>query len=98
MTNKEALISMLPVSLPDNLIEKTFDEKGLASANTYSSAIEKDLDMVYLELLRFTLSQPQLSEGGLSLTIDKVWIKKEIKRIEKKYNIYTGNIHSSQKW
>lgn len=96
MTKKEALLSMLPVSLPDNLIEKVLTDKDVNGVATYSTTNEKEVDMIYVELLSFVIIQPELSEGGLSLKVVRGRCIAERNRILKKHDIdiadtnYTG--------
>lgn len=101
MTKKEALIAMLPTdfNVSDNLIEKVFLEQEITGAETYSPSSKKSLDMAYKELLQFALTEPELSEGGLTIKLSKSAIRKEIKRINKQYGISDGIINSkTNRW
>ena len=87
MTKKEALISMLPVSLSDNLIEKVLTDNDVDGSAIYSKYHEKEIDMLDVDLLSFVIIQPELSEGGLSLKIVIGRCIAERNRILKKYGI-----------
>jgi len=100
MTNKEALLAMLPVKVNDNLITKKFDESELEESGTYVSDNEKTLDMVYVELLNFVINKPDISEGGLNVKINRGLLLKERLRILEKHGIVgEGNINDgTHKW
>ncbi|MFW6145231.1 MAG: DUF6706 family protein [bacterium] len=98
MTNKEALLSMLPTDAPDNVVEKTFMDQGVEPDETYNSKNERDIDMVYVELLNFFLTHPDFNEGGLSVTLNRGQLRAEKKRILKKHDKYTGNIDGTSRW
>ncbi|WP_292486711.1 DUF6706 family protein [Methanohalobium sp.] len=100
MTNKEALLSMLPVKVNDDLITKTFNEQDMNEGDTYSPDDEKDLDMVYVELLNFVINKPDISEGGLNVKVNRGLLLREKDRVLKKHGIVgEGNIsNGTYKW
>lgn len=90
MTNKEALQNMLPVGLQDNLVEKVLMDSDINGDEIYTSDNEKDVDMVYVELLNYVITQSTLTDGSLDVARGRCINEK--RRILKKYGMDTTNI------
>jgi hypothetical protein len=87
MTIKEALISVLQVSMPDGSIEKALTDNGLTSSDEYAASKAKAIDECAIELLHGLLSAPNISEGGYSISYDRNAVKERIIMLAKKHNL-----------
>lgn len=89
MTNREAIEAMLPLEIPGDLIEKVFLEHDITGTSTYAKDNKEELDMAYVDLLKYSLTQPEFSEGGLNVKMNRSVIKNEINRVREEYGIET---------
>lgn len=89
MTNKEALIAVLRVDLPDNSLEKSMMDQGVTPGDGYTTDNAKAIDLCAVDLLAGLLSQPDVSEGGFSLKYDRASIKERLLFLARKHNVTT---------
>lgn len=69
MTNKEALIAVLQgLTVPDLSIEKALADQGVSGAATYASEGGKSIDLAAVEILKAGYTDPDISEGGYSIS------------------------------
>ena len=87
MTNKEALISVLQVSVSDNVLEKALLDSGITSGSTYTAADAENIDKCAIPILQSLLSQPNTSEGGYSISFDRNAVQARIKMLATKYDL-----------
>ena len=87
MTNKEALIAVLRVSVPDNTLEKALLDQGVTGASTYSAASAQIIDLCAIDVLVGLLSEPDVSEGGYSIRYDRKAVEQQVLFLAKKHNV-----------
>lgn len=87
MTNKEALIAVLRVNVPDNTLVKAMLDRDVAEAATYSKDNSKDIDLCAIDVLAGLLSEPDVSEGGFSIRYDRNAVKEHLLFLAKKHNV-----------
>lgn len=71
MTNKEALIAAVGFTVPDNMIEKAMIDNEVTGTNTYTIDDAESIDLCVIPILQWALSQPNVSEGGYSLSFNR---------------------------
>jgi hypothetical protein len=86
MTNKEALIAVLGVSVPDLSADKVLLDAEITGADTYSAENEKSIATCAVKLL-YGLLLPNISEGGYSISYNRDAIKDKIAYLSKQYEL-----------
>jgi hypothetical protein len=89
MTNKEALIGVLRVNVPDNTLEKALLDQGVTGASTYTANNLKSIDLAAIDVFVGLLSEPDVSEGGYSIRYDRDAVLKLVLYLAKKHNVTT---------
>jgi hypothetical protein len=85
-------IKTLPFEVSDALIEKILADTGLNGSLVYSSVYTEAVDKCMAELCRIKVSEPDVTEGELSIRIDRAAILKLRTDILKKYNLDEGGL------
>lgn len=104
MTNKEALVAVLRINLPDNSLDKALLDQAVTGAETYSAANAKSIDLCAIDLLVGLLSEPDVTEGGFSLKYDRAAVQKQVLFLAKKHGItsvvnqYTPKVTARNIW
>jgi hypothetical protein len=98
MTKKEALLSIIPFEVSDNLVEKALIDSEINGSETYSKASEQDIDLCFAGLILVILNMPDYSEGDLSIKIDRVQLRITRDNILKKYGLDESNIDCESIW
>lgn len=104
MTNKEALIAVLRVNIPDNSLVKALLDNDVTDSETYTKTKEKSIDLCAIDLLAGLLSEPDVSEGGYSIKYDRAAVQKQLLFLAKKHNVtdiiqqYSPTITSKAVW
>jgi hypothetical protein len=71
MTNKEALIAVVQVSVDDNVLEKALLDQNLELDDEYDSGLATTINKAAIDVLEGLLSRPNVTEGGFSETFDR---------------------------
>lgn len=87
MTNKEALIAVLRVSVPDNTLEKALLDQGVTGASTYSATNAQSIDLCAIDVLAGLLAEPDVSEGGYSIRYDRKAVTDLLLFLARKHNV-----------
>lgn len=87
MTNKEALIAVLRVSVPDNSLEKAMIDNDVSGNEQYSKSAEKSIDLCAIDVLQGLLSEPDVSEGGYSINYDRDAVKERLAYLSEKNDL-----------
>lgn len=87
MTNKEALIAVLMVEVPDNSAEKALIDEDIIGEDEYDSSMSEEIDFCAIELLKGLLSSADVSEGGYSTRLDRKAIETRLSFLFGKYGM-----------
>lgn len=104
MTNKEALVAVLRINVPDNSLEKAMIDRGVTAADTYDKANERNIDLCAVDVLHGLLSDPNVSEGGYSISFDRDAVQQRLLLLAKKHNVseiinaYKPTVTSNKIW
>lgn len=102
MTNKEALVAVVQVSVDDNVLEKALLDQSVTSSGTYTSANSSSIDLAAIDVLQGLLSRANVSEGGFSESFDRGAIERRIKALCIKNDIPVSGgaviIDASNRW
>jgi hypothetical protein len=71
MTNKEALIAALQLTVDDMALEKALIDQQVTGSETYQRDNATAIDQCAIEVLQGILSAPDVSEGGYSVKYDR---------------------------
>src|SRR5687767_7122833 len=85
MTNKEALIAVLMVSVPDDSIDKTLIDASITADDNYTAGNKQKIGECAIEILQALLSVPDVSEGDLSIKYDRGAVQKRLGILIEKY-------------
>lgn len=91
MTNKEALESVVQVSVSDKTLEKAMIDNGINGAETYASSSSKSIDLAAIDVLNWVLATPDVSEGGYSVKYDRNAIRARVEALSAKLSIDSGS-------
>lgn len=91
MTNKEALLAVLQVSVDDITLEKALIDNSIVSQAIYTAGSTEDIDKCAIPILEGLLTRGNVSEGGYSLSFDATAIKARLLALQEKYKI--GNTY-----
>lgn len=69
MTKKEALISIINFTLPDNRINKALIDAGLDGTADYLKADERSIDLCFAGLLFTLITSADVSEDDISIKL-----------------------------
>jgi hypothetical protein len=86
MTNKEALVAVIRVSIPETSLEKSMLDRDIIPGDGYTKDNAKDIDLCAIELLAGLLNEPDVSEGGYSVKYDRNSVKERLLMLAKKHN------------
>lgn len=90
MTNKEALTASVPATnLPDITLEKALLDQDVTPGDTYSKEKAESIDLATIDVLKYLLSVPNVSEGGYSVSFDRAAVQKRLDDLNGKYNLAT---------
>jgi len=78
MTNKEALIAALQLSVDDSTLEKVLIDQEVSGSATYSKDNATAIDKCAIEVLQGILSTPDVSEGGYSVKYDRGAVERRL--------------------
>ena len=78
MTNKEALIAALQLSVDDSTLEKALIDLEVNGSGTYSKDNATAIDQCAIEVLQGILSTPDVSEGGYSVKYDRDAVERRL--------------------
>ena len=87
MTNKEALVAVLRITVPDASLEKAMIDREVTGTNTYTKENEKNIDLCAVDVLHGLLSEPDVSEGGYSIRFDRNAVQQRLLLLAKKHNV-----------
>lgn len=87
MTNKEALVAVLRVSVPDNSLEKAMIDNDVTGGSTYTKDNEKNIDLCAIDILQGLLSDPDVSEGGYSINFDRKAVQERLNYLNSKHDL-----------
>lgn len=87
MTNKEALVAALMVSVSDNSLEKAMIDGGVTSAAQYTLSDAKAIDLCVINVLQSVLSSPNISEGGYSIEHDRPALQARLVQLQQKHGL-----------
>jgi hypothetical protein len=87
MTNKEALIAVLQVSVPDNSADKVLLDAGITGTDAYSAGNSKAIDLCAIDALQGLLSTPDVSEGGYSVRYDRAAVQARLQYLSTKNGV-----------
>lgn len=87
MTIKEALISEVPFSVSENMLEKAMIDNEVTGSDTYSSSSKESIDYCVMDILKRVLSEADVTEGGYSIKFDRSAIEKRLKYLAAQYQI-----------
>lgn len=87
MTNKEALIAVLRVNVPDNSLVKALLDHDVTDSSTYTKDNAKDIDLCAIDVLAGLLAEPDVTEGGYSINYDRAAVEKQLIFLAKKHNV-----------
>lgn len=75
MTNKEALVAALQVSVDDNTLEKALLDNDITGSAVYDKTKAADIDLCAINVLQSILATADVSEGGYSVRYDRTAIQ-----------------------
>lgn len=81
MTNKEALIAVCMVAVPDASVEKALIDNDLIGDDEYSIDAKEEIDLCAIDVLKGTLALADITEGGYSVRYDRKAIQARIDAI-----------------
>jgi hypothetical protein len=84
MTNKEALIAVVQVSVDDNTLVKALLDQDASDSENYTTANSSLINKAAIDVLEGLLSRPDVSEGGFSESFDRGAIEKRLDRLYQK--------------
>src|SRR5262245_51810163 len=87
MTNKEALIAVVRVSVPDNSLEKAMIDNDVTGATAYVKTAEESIDKCAIAILEGILSDPDITEGGYSINFDRKAVEDRLSILKGKYGL-----------
>ena len=87
MTNKQALVAVLRISVPDDTLEKALLDHEITGSTNYTKDAARDIDMCAVEVLKGLLSEPDVTEGGYSIKYDRNAIQARIDDIMVKWEM-----------
>lgn len=90
MTNKEALIAAVLVSVPDNTLEKALVDNNILGEEDYESDAKKDIEVCAIDVLRSALMLADITEGGYSIRYDRKAIQERIDSISEGLGLSTS--------
>jgi hypothetical protein len=91
MTNKEALVAVIQISVNDNTLEKALLDQGITSSSNYTAANTSKIDIAAIAVLEGVRSAPDISEGGFSIRYDRPAIERKIEALKHKTGLASGS-------
>lgn len=79
MTNKEALVAEIPVSVEENLLLKALYDQELTPDSEYELSKSDSIKKCIVSVLKSLIRRADVSEGGFSEKFDRSAIEKQIK-------------------
>jgi hypothetical protein len=102
MTNKEALVAVVQVSVDDNVLEKALLDQTITSSETYAAIKSSNINKAAIDVLEGLLSRADVSEGGFSEKFDRSAIEKRLNRLYEKEGLTSTSqaviIDRSNRW
>lgn len=86
MTNKEALVAVIRVNIPETSLEKSMLDRDIIPGDGYTKDNAEAIDLCAIELLAGLLAEPDVSEGGFSVKYDRSAVKERLLMLAKKRN------------
>lgn len=68
MTNKEALAAKVQCPVNDATLEVALTDRGITGASTYTVDSKSDVELAVMDILFMIYTQPDLVEGGYSIS------------------------------
>lgn len=68
MTNKEALVATMQISVPDNSLELALINAGIDGTGTYTMAMQEQVEKCAIPLLYALYTEPDIQEGGYQVS------------------------------
>lgn len=87
MTNKEALLAVLRISVPDNSLEKALTDREVTGGSTYTKDNAKNIDLCAIDIFQGLLTEPDVSEGDYSIKFDRDAVKEHLLLLAKKHDV-----------
>lgn len=87
MTNKEALVAVVQVSVDDNVLEKALLDQNIKSDYDYKVANSSSISKAAIDILEGLLSRADVSEGAFSEKFDRSAIQARLTVLYKKAGI-----------
>lgn len=87
MTNKQALIAVLRVNVPDDTLEKAMLDQDVDGTSAYSKGNAKSIDLCVIDILAGLLAEPDVTEGGYSVKFDRKAVQERLVLLAKKHNV-----------
>jgi hypothetical protein len=87
MTNKEALIAALQISVEDATLIKALIDLDVDGSETYSKVNATAIDKCAIEVLQGILSMPDVSEGGYSVKYDRKAVESRLSFLSQKTGV-----------
>jgi hypothetical protein len=87
MTNKEALIAALQISVEDATLDKVLIDLDVIGSDTYSKDNATAIDKCAIEVLQGLLSMPDVSEGGYSVKYDRKAVEARLSYLSQKTGV-----------
>jgi hypothetical protein len=102
MTNKEALIAVIQVSVDDNSLIKALLDQGISDSSDYTSSESTQINKAAIDVLEGLLSRPNISDGGFSETFDRGAVQARLTALYKKVGLTLTSTpvvkNASNKW
>lgn len=96
MTNKQALIAVLQVSVDDAVLNKALLDAGFSTSDDedydadfdlYDNSKARSIDLCAIEVLQGLLSTPNITEGGYSITFDRQSVQARLQYLSYKNGV-----------
>lgn len=97
MTIKEAILT-LPFEVSDGMVEKAMLDAGLNGSITYTVDYTRSVDLCMAEICRIKASEPDFSEGELTINPDRGAILQLRQSILSKHNLSEGGLSGDSVW
>jgi carbamoylphosphate synthase large subunit len=81
MTNKEALIAVCMVVVPDLSVEKALIDNDIIGEDEYSVDVKEEIDLCAIDVLKGTLALADITEGGYSVRYDRKAIQARLDQL-----------------
>jgi len=87
MTNKQALIAVLRINVPDDTLEKALLDHDVDGAANYTKDNATNIDLCAIDVFAGLLAEPDVTEGGYSVKYDRKAVQERLVLLAKKHNV-----------